>query len=91
MFENHEPDDAGPTSGLGPVGRPLSAREREILLLLADGHTNRSIAEALNIAIGTVKRHLANAYPKLGVDSRLAAALRVRELESAIGDRMPRP
>ena len=57
----------------------LSARECDIVVLLAKGYSNRAIADSLHIAVGTVKRHLANAYPKLGVGSRLAAALRVRQ------------
>ena len=48
----------------------LSARELEILLLVARGMSNRQISHALNLAEATVKRHLANLYPKMGVNSR---------------------
>ena len=48
----------------------LSGRELEILLLAARGKSNRQIASQLHIAVGTVKRHLANIYPKMGVGSR---------------------
>ncbi len=48
----------------------LSVREMEILLLLARGLSNRLIARALHISEATVKRHLANIYPKMGVSSR---------------------
>lgn len=48
----------------------LSARELEILLLLARGLSNRQIARTLSLAEATVKRHLANLYPKMGVGSR---------------------
>ena len=48
----------------------LSARELEILLLIARGLSNRQISHALNVAEATVKRHLANLYPKMGVSSR---------------------
>ena len=48
----------------------LSARELEILLLAARGLSNTQIATSLNLAEATVKRHLANIYPKMGVASR---------------------
>jgi DNA-binding CsgD family transcriptional regulator len=51
----------------------LTARERQILELVAEGRTNREIAEALWISAGTVRRHLENAYAKLGVHTRMAA------------------
>ncbi len=48
----------------------LSARELEVLLLVARGHSNQQIASALHLAEGTVKRHLANVYGRMGVRSR---------------------
>jgi DNA-binding NarL/FixJ family response regulator len=51
-------------------GGVLSAREMEILLLVARGMSNRQIASRLHVASATVKRRLANAYPKMGVVSR---------------------
>jgi DNA-binding NarL/FixJ family response regulator len=54
----------------GETGGVLSAREMEILLLVARGLSNRQIASSLYIEEATVKRHLANAYPKMGVASR---------------------
>ena len=51
----------------------LSAREMEILLLVARGLSNHQVANALSLAEPTVKRHLANAYPKMGVSSRSEA------------------
>jgi DNA-binding NarL/FixJ family response regulator len=51
----------------------LSGRELEILLLAARGRSNRQIASQLRIAVSTVKRHLANIYPKMGVGSRVEA------------------
>jgi LuxR family maltose regulon positive regulatory protein len=53
---------------------PLSAREIEILRLLARGLTNAQIAGRLVIALATVKRHVQNIYGKLGVNSRAQAA-----------------
>jgi ATP/maltotriose-dependent transcriptional regulator MalT len=48
----------------------LSARELEILLLAARGLSNHQIASSLYLSEGTVKRHLANVYQKMGVGSR---------------------
>lgn len=56
---------------------PLTAREVEVLELVASGLTNAAIAERLWIAPGTVKKHLDNVYEKLGVSSRAAAAAAV--------------
>jgi DNA-binding NarL/FixJ family response regulator len=52
----------------------LSARELELLLLAARGLSNRQIAASTYLAEGTVKRHLANIYQKMGVSSRGEAA-----------------
>ena len=48
----------------------LSGREMEVLLLVARGLSNRRIASSLHLSEATVKRHLANVYPKMGVGSR---------------------
>jgi DNA-binding NarL/FixJ family response regulator len=48
----------------------LTAREMEILLLVARGLSNTQIANMIFVSEDTVKRHLANAYPKMGVYSR---------------------
>jgi DNA-binding NarL/FixJ family response regulator len=58
----------------GGSGGVLSARELEILLLSARGLSNKQIASALYLAQGTVKRHMANVYEKMGVQSRGEAA-----------------
>ena len=52
----------------------LSARELEIVLLAARGLSNIQIATSLNLSEATVKLHLANVYPKMGVGSRGEAA-----------------
>jgi len=52
----------------------LSARELEIVLLAARGLSNHQIATSLNLSEATIKRHLANIYPKMGVGSRGEAA-----------------
>jgi LuxR family maltose regulon positive regulatory protein len=59
----------------------LSAREIEILRLIANGQSNQAIADTLVIALSTVKRHINNIYGKLAVQSRTQALLRARELQ----------
>jgi DNA-binding CsgD family transcriptional regulator/tetratricopeptide (TPR) repeat protein len=54
-------------------GGGLSAREREVLALVAAGKTTREIASSLTISRHTVRRHLENTFAKLGVNSRAAA------------------
>jgi len=51
----------------------LTARERELLAALAEGHTNAAIAGEMGISVNTVKFHLKNLYGKLGVDNRAQA------------------
>jgi DNA-binding NarL/FixJ family response regulator len=55
-------------------GGTLSARELEILLLASRGLSNRQIATKLHLSQATIKRHLANTYSKMGVNSRGEAA-----------------
>ncbi len=57
----------------GSPESPLSAREREVLVLVALGHSNREVAADLVLSEHTVARHLSNIYAKLGVGSRTAA------------------
>jgi DNA-binding NarL/FixJ family response regulator len=52
----------------------LSAREREVLALVANGARNRQIAAELSISEFTVKRHMQNIFQKLNLSSRQAAA-----------------
>jgi len=58
---------------------PLSDREREVLELLAFGHTNQEIAKQLYISLSTTKVHVKHIYEKLGVRSRLEAARALRD------------
>jgi len=53
---------------------PLSEREREVLVLLAQGASNKEIAEQLVITEGTVKNHVSNILGKLQVENRTQAA-----------------
>ena len=60
------------TQSAKPVGG-LTAREVEVLRLVASGKTNRAIAEKLVISEKTVARHVSNIFTKLGLSSRSAA------------------
>lgn len=53
----------------------LSKREREVALMLSDGATHQSIADALDITVRTVKAHATSIYQKLDVKDRLALSL----------------
>ncbi|MCW3039414.1 MAG: liaR 5 [Solirubrobacterales bacterium] len=60
----------------GPeAGSTLTAREREVLRLVADGRPNKQIARALGISEKTVKAHLTKVFEAIGVTDRTAAAL----------------
>lgn len=69
-----------------PVGPPgLSGRERQVLELVAAGHSNKVIATRLGITERTVKGHLTSIYRHLGVSDRLQAALAARGASLAAG------
>jgi LuxR family maltose regulon positive regulatory protein len=59
---------------------PLSARELEVLRLIAEGLSNREIANRLFITINTVKKHTRLTFDKLDVANRTHAVARAREL-----------
>ncbi|TFC83271.1 response regulator transcription factor [Cryobacterium cheniae] len=59
--------------------RALSARELEVLTLVAEGRSNTEVARHLHLSETTVKSHLAHIYPKLGVSSRTAAVAAARQ------------
>ena len=58
----------------------LSERELDVLRLVADGLSNREIADSLHLAEGTVKNYVSNILGKIGARDRTQAALRAREL-----------
>jgi LuxR family maltose regulon positive regulatory protein len=68
--KNAAPVDSGREAVLV---EPLSEREVEVLVLIAEGLTNREIGQRLYISQGTVKAHTSNIYGKLGVKSRTQA------------------
>jgi DNA-binding NarL/FixJ family response regulator len=64
------------TECLGTGGiRHLTDREKEVLQLVAQGLSNKAIAEVLNLSPGTVKIHVSNTLSKLNVSSRTAASV----------------
>lgn len=68
----------------GPDG--LTAREREVLGLIADGLSNRAIGERLVISEATAARHVFNIFTKLGVHTRAQAVATALGARSAVGD-----
>jgi LuxR family maltose regulon positive regulatory protein len=56
-----------------PLAR-LTQTERQVLVLVAEGLTNRDIAERMYLSVNTVKTHLTGVYRKLHVNGRHAAA-----------------
>jgi LuxR family maltose regulon positive regulatory protein len=62
------------------LAEPLSARELEVLALIAEGLTNQEIAARLYLSLHTVKAHARNIYAKLDVSSRTQAAAKGRAL-----------
>lgn len=68
---NGQPHDSG-----------LSAREREVMTLIAGGHTNGEIAAHLFLAEKTVKNHVRSIYSKLGVYSRREAIAHWKSIPS---------
>ncbi|MEI7770373.1 MAG: response regulator transcription factor [Chloroflexales bacterium] len=73
----------------GAVGQ-LTARERDVLQLVALGKTNREIGRILSISLGTVKIHVEHIISKLGVSDRTQAAVRALEL-GLLGPAHPNP
>ncbi|GGP16622.1 response regulator transcription factor [Nonomuraea glycinis] len=74
---------AGPLAGRRAAARgrvdALTAREREVLALLAAGLSNRQIGRRLRVTEGTVKAHVSSILARLGVDNRAAAAVVAHE------------
>jgi LuxR family maltose regulon positive regulatory protein len=59
---------------------PLTAREKEVLTLMAEGTPSREIATRLGITYATVRSHIRSMGGKLGVHSKHEAVLKAREL-----------
>ena len=71
---------AGTTPKIDGLMDPISERELEVLYLIAAGLSNREIADKLFISLNTVKTHTKNINSKLGVNSRIKAVARAKEL-----------
>jgi DNA-binding CsgD family transcriptional regulator len=71
--------EAADTEDTGLNEPPLTAREREVLALLAEGASNKAIARALGVSVHTAKFHVASVTEKLGAKGRLeAVAIAIR-------------
>jgi DNA-binding CsgD family transcriptional regulator len=66
--------ELGRIGGRAPTGDDLTASERRVAALVAEGRTNREVAAALFLSERTVESHLTHAYAKLGVRSRTELA-----------------
>lgn len=73
-LRNLQPALSAPDDGL--PGEPLTAREESILALVAEGRSNKSIAEAVFLAEGTVKNYVSRIMEKLNVKSRTELAVK---------------
>jgi LuxR family transcriptional regulator, maltose regulon positive regulatory protein len=73
-------DDAQETVAVSADGVGLSARERQILLFLAEGYSSKEMARVLNIAMGTVKGYRRTLYEKLHIFTRSEAVAAARRL-----------
>jgi LuxR family maltose regulon positive regulatory protein len=67
-----------------PMSSPLTSRELEVLHLIAEGHSNREIADRLVIGVSTVKKHLSHIFEKLDVQNRTQAVAYARTLRIVI-------
>jgi DNA-binding NarL/FixJ family response regulator len=79
LVEDPKPEQNGRAKGESSL-ELLSAREREVLGLVARGYTNQQIARSLLISLSTVKKHVRSAISKFGVSDRTQAAVRAVEL-----------
>jgi len=75
QFQTGADAPGGAPGSKGRERSPLSAREREIVALVAQGYKNKEMAEKMFISEQTVKNHLHNIFDKLGVSDRLELAL----------------
>ena len=77
----HNPPDPGQgTAAVPGIVEPLTAREREVLGMLAAGRSNQAIASELVVTLNTVKKHVSHVLGKLGAANRTEAVTRAREL-----------
>jgi predicted ATPase len=78
----NEPVDSTPDQiDYKPNRNPISRREREVLALVTEGHSNRAIADALFVTPNTIKTHVASLLTKLGAQNRTQLATMALERE----------
>lgn len=72
-----QPQPEKPVAALSSTGAlsDLSSRERQVLLLVAEGHTNREIGQRLHLSSGTVKNHVSSILRRLNLTDRTQAAV----------------
>ena len=75
MFASHLPDEGASGAAEDPRLASLTPREREILVLMAQGMSNAEIAEHLIVSATTVKTHVGNVLAKLDVRDRVQAVV----------------
>ena len=80
LLENFKPLSQAKTLDDHVLIEPLSARENEVLELIARGYTNQEIAAELYLSLYTIKSHARNIFSKLGVKNRTEAVARARLL-----------
>jgi len=78
-----EETSRAPVAAILPSDRRLTRRELDVLRYVAQGYTNRRVAEELSISVETVRSHVSNILAKLEAPSRTAAAARYHELTAA--------
>jgi len=74
----------------GPEAEGLTARESEVLTLLAEGLSNKEIAQKTNITVGTIRTHLEHIYRKLHVRGRteaMAKYFRAKQIAATGGEK----
>ena len=80
--ERNPPDPGQGTAAVAGIVEPLTAREREVLGMLAAGRSNQAIASELVVTLDTVKKHVSHVLGKLGAANRTEAVTRARELRA---------
>ena len=79
--QSARPEPQGPVAGNTAAAQSsITARELEVLTLMAQGLSNQEIAECLFLSLNTVKTHISNIFSKLDVQRRTQAVQRAKEL-----------